>query len=425
MFSRVLCVFYAGLLMAQAQSAPDPAAIAKKAVDLLVGGKYSDLFQMFSPDGQAANPEAALARIGAQIKTYGAVESEGQPSVTKPGANSIVVIPVKFATQNINFTVAVTPAGQVALILQRPGETVWQRPPYSKPDAFRERAVVVGTGDWKLPATLTAPAGNGPFPGVVLVHDSGPNDRDETFGVCKPFKDLAEGLASRGIAVLRYEKRARQYSARMAGMTGKTIDEETTEDAVAAIALMRTEKDIDPQHVYLLGHSLGGYIAPRIAAEDGKLAGIIIFAGNARPLEDLIVDQAEYMGINGKQLEMVKALAARVKALEPADADAPPIMNMPVSFLLDLKGYDPVASAKKLPIPMLILQGERDFQVNMKDFNLWKSGMSGRKDITFHSYPALNHLFVAGTGKSTEAEYRKPGHVDAAVIDDVAKWLGK
>jgi fermentation-respiration switch protein FrsA (DUF1100 family) len=96
---------------------------------------------------------------------------------------------------------------------------------------------------------------------------------------------------------------------------------------------------------------------------------------------------------------------------------------MSVPYLLDLKSYDPVATAKKLTIPMLILQGERDFQTSMNDFNAWKTGLAARKDVTFHSFPALNHLFITGEGKSTEAEYRKPGHVEPEVIEEIAKWV--
>ena len=165
------------------------------------------------------------------------------------------------------------------------------------------------------------------------------------------------------------------------------------------------------------------FVAPRIAEDDAKLAGIAILAGNVRPLEDLMLDRAETQGVATKQLESIKMLAGRVKALEPADADAPPILGMRVSYLLDLKGYDPSAVAKKFTMPMLILQGERDFQVNMKDFALWKAALGARKDVTFHSYPTLNHLFIAGEGKSTELEYRKPGHVAPDVIDDIAKWV--
>jgi dienelactone hydrolase len=281
----------------------------------------------------------------------------------------------------------------------------------------------VGEGEWKLPGVLTVPNGAGPFPAVVLVHGSGPNDRDETVGGTKVFKDLAEGLASRGVVVLRYEKRTRVYSAKMAGMPNMTVREETVDDAVLGAALLRQQKEVDPRRVFVLGHALGGNLAPRIAAEDGKLAGLVILAGNVRPIEDLILEQSLYLGTPAKQLDAIKTQVARIKALEPGDSDAPPILGMPVSYLLDLKSYDAAAEARKLTIRMLILQGERDYQVTMKDFALWKSALAGRKDVAFHSYPALNHLFVTGVEKSAQAEYRTPGHVAPEVIDEIAGWL--
>jgi dienelactone hydrolase len=304
-----------------------------------------------------------------------------------------------------------------------PGEVAWNRPAYSKPDSFRERDVTVGEGQWKLPGTLTVPAGQGPFPAIVLVHGSGPNDRDETVGGSKVFKDLAEGLASRGVVVLRYEKRTRQYSAAMAGLASFTVEDEAVEDAVKGAALLRAQPEVNPKRVFVLGHSLGGYLAPRIAEEDGKLAGLVILAGAARPMEDAVVDQAEYLGVSADNLKTVKAVAAKIKTLEPGDEDSPPVMGAPVAYWLDLKGYDPAALAKKLALPMLILQGDRDFQVTMKDFALWKAAVGANKAVTMRAYPALNHLFVAGEGKSTEAEYRKPGHVAPEVIDDIAKFV--
>jgi dienelactone hydrolase len=302
-----------------------------------------------------------------------------------------------------------------------PGAIEWSHPPYSKADSFREREVTVGDAKWVLPGTLTVPVGNGPFPGIVLVHGSGPNDRDETVLGTKVFKDLAEGLASRGIAVLRYEKRTKQFGGR-AG-TKDTLDSETIEDAAQALKLIRTQPEVDPKRVFLLGHSLGGYAAPRIAEDDSALAGLVLLAANARPLEDVMVEQSENLGYTGKRLEGVKIEAQRVKELEHADRDAPQIMGAPVSYWLDLKGYDATALAKKLTVPMLILQGERDYQISMKDFALWKTALAGRKDVVLKSYPALNHLFVPGEGKSSETEYRKPGHVAPEVIEDVAKWI--
>jgi uncharacterized protein len=421
-----ICLFLAlAAAIGSAQSAPDAAANTRKALDLLLGGRYAELVPMFTPDSQKAYPEPALAKLGDQIKSFGAMTKVDDPQVQRNGALTIVIYPVHFEKQNLNVRYLVNAQGLITGMFLLPGETTWARPAYSKPDTFTERPVTVGSDEWKLPGTLTVPKGAGPFPGVVLVHGTGPFDRDETAGGTKMFRDLAEGLASRGIAVLRYEKRTQQYRAKLAGMHAMTVEEEVIEDATRAAALLREQKEVDPKRLYVLGHALGGYVAPRIAEDDGKLAGLILLAANARPLEDVIVDQAQYIGVPAKDLEGVRAAAARVKLLEAADADAPQQLGMPASYWLDLKGYDPVAVAKKAAVPVLVLQGERDFQTTMKDFTLWKTGLAAAKGSAFHSYPALNHFFVAGEGKSSEAEYRKPGHVAPEIIDEIAKWLGK
>jgi dienelactone hydrolase len=412
-------------LLAWLLAAQDPASVATKALDAVLHGRYAEFLQMASADIQKDLPEATLAKIGEQLKSFGAVENIGAPQTTKIGPNTAVVIPVKFASRNTNFRFLINSSGTVTQFVQLPGEIAWQRPAYSKPDSFTDRPVTVGEGEWMLPGTLTVPAGSGPFPAVVLVHGSGPNDRDETVGASKMFRDLAEGLASRGIVVLRYEKRTRVYGPRVAAMPRFTLHDETVEDAVKAAARLRTQPFVDGKRVFILGHSLGGYAAPRIAAEDTQLAGLILMAANARHLEDLVVDQVVSQGGTAKALENAKAIQAKVKSLEPGDEDSPAVMNAPATYWLDLKDYDPVADAAKVGMPILILQGERDFQVTMTDFGMWKAGLGKNKTVTLKSYPALNHIFVAGEGKSTAAEYAKPGHVAPEVIEDIAAFVKK
>ena len=193
MLSRVIRILPLLPVLLVAQPAQDPAALGGKALDLLLAGNYAELSQMFTTDMKKALPVETLAKIGTQIKTWGAAQTIGEPSARKAGPNTIVDTPVKFATQNINFRFTIDRDGLVAGMFQLPGEVDWQRPAYSKPDSFRERAVTVGDGQWKLPGALIVPLGKGPFPGIVLVHGSGPNDRDETVGGNKVFKDLAEG----------------------------------------------------------------------------------------------------------------------------------------------------------------------------------------------------------------------------------------
>jgi uncharacterized protein len=402
--------------------APDAGGTAKKALDLFLGAKYADLNQMFAPAYKEAYSEAALGKLGTLAKTYGDVVKVDQPAVSDMGPVSAVTIPVEYSKQTVNFTVYINASGQVAQMYLRPGLAVWTHPDYSKQGAFKERDVTVGSDEWKLPGTLTYPTGKTGSPAVVLVPDSGPSDRDATVIATKVFRDLAEGLSSRGIAVLRYEKRARQYAAKMS-TTSYTIDDDTVHDAAEAVALARTEPEVDPKRVYVLGFGVGGYIAPRIASDDGKLAGLILLGAPEHSLEDLILEAAQGLSLQPKQLDRVKLEVAKIKKLEAGDTDLPPQLGLPVAYWLDLKGYDAAGDAKKLGIPMLILQGGRDFQVGPPEFDAWKTAMAGRNNVTTKGYPSLNHVFVAGEGKSTEEEYRKHGHVSAEVIDDIAKFV--
>ena len=249
--------------------------------------------------------------------------------------------------------------------------------------------------------------------------------KNEATGAVKVFKDLAEGLASRGVVVLRYDKRTRAYPS-VTQSRDYTAETELIDDAVLAAGVLRAQPEVKPGRVFALGFGFGGYLLPRIAEADGKLAGMVIVNGNERPLEDVALDEAKYLDIKGPQMAVIEEQAAKIKKMTQADEDTSPLLGMLGPYLLDLKGYDPTGQAKLLKIPMLIVQGERDFQVNMSDFAAWKAGLAGAPEVTMKSYPALDHVLVEGTGKSAEADYRKPGqHVSQAVVDDIAKWLSQ
>jgi uncharacterized protein len=421
--------------LALAQTPQGPAAVGRRALDLLLAEKYTELTGMLAPVAKDTLTPAFLRdRAGVEIKGFGKLGSIGEPVIARDGRNTLVSFPVQFSKVTVNIQFTLTDSGQLAGIYFRPANAplppVWQRPSYSRPESFREREVTVGDDAWKLGGTLLIPVGKPPFPALVLVHGPGPNDRDESIYSNKIFADLAEGLAGRGLAVLRYDKRTKTYSAKMNEMD-YTVQQETVEDAVRAAALLRHQPEIDPNRIFVLGHSLGGYLAPRIAAQDGKLAGLIFLAANARPVEIMALEQNEYVASlgNGPSPEVQQRLAdlraevLKVKNLAPGKANPPIVMGLPSAYLLDLKAYDPLAAAKRLAIPMLFLQGERDFQVTMKDFDLWKSALGGRSNVTFRAYPGLNHLFLAGEGKSSPAEYRVPGNFNAEAVGGIANWL--
>ncbi len=313
----------------------------------------------------------------------------------------------------------------------RPAD-VYEPPAYVVPGSFAEEAVTVDAGGFPLPGTLTLPKDENKVPAVVLVHGSGPHDQDETIISNKPFRDLAHGLASRGLAVVRYEKRTHKYPE---GVKPEecTLEWETIDDALAAARLLRRHNRIDPRAVFVAGHSLGAMAAPFIAEKDGELAGIILLAGNARSIHDLLDEQTAYIAnADGQvtqeertQLEAIRRTTARVRdgKLDGGNGDADSLPILPVRYLARLHALRPVQTAAKLKTPMLILQGARDYQVTTEDFEIWKRELKDRADIAFRLYDDLNHLFMPGQGKSTPAEYQQVGHVDERVVRDIADWI--
>jgi dienelactone hydrolase len=418
----------------------DAAGAATELIDRLARKDFQAAAGNFADAMRAAAPPDKLAEIWTSIQLQmGAYQRRTGVRTEKQGAYEVAFVTAEFEHDKVDFKVVVDEAGKIAGFFIVPPQAPPAREPaapdttppasYVHKDAFRESEVTVGSGEWALPGTLALPVGPGPFPALVLVHGSGPNDRDETVEKNKPFRDLAWGLASRGVAVLRYEKRTRQHGAQLAGVKDFTVRQETVDDALAAAELLRHTAGIDPKRVFVLGHSLGGMLIPRIGARDPQLAGLIVMAGAAKPLEDIILEQVAYLDAadgtvsdaEKSRFESLKTEVARVKALKPGETGT--ALGAPDSYWLDLRGYDPPTAAKALKQPLLLLQGERDYQVTPDNLAAWRKALAGRPDVTFKTYPKLNHLFMAGEGKSTPAEYEKPGHVEEVVVADIAVWI--
>jgi dienelactone hydrolase len=243
-------------------------------------------------------------------------------------------------------------------------------------------------------------------------------------------------LATKGIAVLRYEKRTKKYGAKfMAADVGHiTVKEETIDDALSAVAQLRATDRLDPKRIFVLGHSLGGLVAPRIGQADPQIAGLIMLAGClTRPPEDRAVEQVHYVFSLKEKLSAeekawlaeFESTMAKVKKLTAADASSSTLLEgVPPAYWLDLRQHDLLAIAKGLKQPLLVLQGGRDYQTGQVDFERWKEVFRDQSRVTFKLYPKLNHLFIAGEGKSTPDEYAQPGHVAETVVTDIAEWIG-
>ncbi|MGZ7443397.1 alpha/beta fold hydrolase [Paenibacillus sp. TH7-28] len=337
---------------------------------------------------------------------------------------------------------------QVTLRLDRGGKvddlyfaaasaSAYQKPAYDNPAAYSEREVTIGSGAMALPGTLSVPAGDGPFPAVVLVHGSGPNDRDASILGAKPFRDLAAGLAAQGIAVLRYDKVTYEHSFKVAADPKFTLKQESVDDALEAVKLLQSTPGIDDSRIFVAGHSQGGFAMPLISAgaPDGAIAGTILLSAPSSKFADVLSEQQTELVRRVKELGLDSTLYEQQAAMYTSIADMVndpenTVNHMPAEFPLqpaywwfEQKNYVPAELAKTQTGPMLVLQGENDWQVTMKQFEGWKTALKDRGNIEFKSYPKVNHLLAEYDGLSTGTEYGKPSNVSKAIIDDIANWI--
>lgn len=351
---------------------------------------------------------------------------------------------VTFAKGPLTLYVVLLPDGQVTGLFVRPDKPEfppWKAPPYAKAAQVREIPFTVGSGPLALPGILTVPTARGGkrYPAVVLVHGSGPQDRDETMGPNKVFKDLAWGLAARGIAVLRYDKVTKAHPAKSVAILSKgfTMDSETTNDALKAVAQLRNHALVQPGRIFYLGHSQGAMAAPRAGKRDPNLAGLILLGGPTRDFAEVGLSQLRYIiSLGGPQAKATKVLLpafekglSLVKSpkLTPKTPAKDLPFGIPATFWLDLRKYKPHLVAKTLKMPMLVLQGEADYQVTMVDLAGWKKALGAKKNAVCKSYPRLGHHFIDLNKKmAVPMDYMKiTGHVHLAVINDIAAFIKK
>ncbi|MCL2492795.1 MAG: alpha/beta fold hydrolase [Clostridiales bacterium] len=310
---------------------------------------------------------------------------------------------------------------------------------------MEEQIKVVADAAYPLDGILTLPdSGAGKFPGAVFVHGSGPQDKDETVGATKTFRDLADGFAKRGIASIRYDKRTFAHGEQMVGELGGalSVEEETIQDAIAAVKLLKADPRIDAGRIFIAGHSLGGMLAPRIDAEGADVKGLVILAGTMRTLDEVILDQ-NADALSHMDEEQLKAIAPQLQALEELKKKFAAIDDMPEEtakqtlldgsmhvyawYLKDMKQHPTPEYIKNIRKPILVLQGDKDVHVSVeKDFEQYKQVLKDNPNATCKLYPGLNHLFmkaIYGTINQVMEEYNVPQTVDAGVLEDITQWI--
>ena len=304
---------------------------------------------------------------------------------------------------------------------------------------MKRENIIVGKGtNYPLHGLLTLPDDTTkPVPAVVFVHGSGASNRDEKVGKLTPFKDLAEGLAAHGIASVRYDKRSFAYGRKMLKEKNITVKEETIEDAVRATQLLRKDGRIDRNRIFIVGHSMGAMLAPRIDAQGGNYCGLILMAGSPYKLEDIILRQNQQAmgGLNkllqwiaAFQVKKLKKTFAGLYDLTDEEAKKRKFAGGTTLYYFKEMGEHPAPGFLKLSRkPLLILQGEKDFQASAAvDFTGYQTLLEGHDNATFKLYPGLNHAFVPALSddiNKARKEYAEERHIGEEVISDIARWI--
>ena len=388
-----------------------------------------------SPQMEAAAAQlGGIAGLAKQMAALGTVEEIHPAYEGEIQKYRAFYIPCVFSAMSVDL-VLIVQDGMIAG-LQTGAYSGKPEEAEAEPDAFEsiELALPVPLPG-ELPGILAMPKGEGPFPAVVLLQGSGPSDMDETGGSLKPFRDLAEGLAAQGIAVYRFDKRSYVYGNELAAKKDITLQDEYIEDAVNAVRLLAGQERIDPDRIFVLGHSLGGNAVPAIARElrqaPVKARGYIMMAASPRPLDVLMREQYNFLysllpEVSAEQQAEKDALFSELDKLQDLDSlsEDDRVAGVYSAYWKWLATYDILGAAGEITEPVLLLQGEEDYQVTMEDFGTWSSAFGGRENWRLVSFPGLTHAFVPGEKAEGSAVYTRDGKVREDVILEIASFIG-
>jgi pimeloyl-ACP methyl ester carboxylesterase len=427
---------------AQSQSKTVPFTAATVLVDNLVTAHLQVLLDRVAGSSEPAAAVTflvpqAMAAIPGKVSRAGeeSASLDGKPvRVRKYTIEVANLLEEMWAAIGTNRLMRVTvPVQNVEIVRDGFAPAAPVEPATRGPAAFTERPLDLVNGDVKLPAVLCLPtATKANVPLLVLVHGSGPNDRDETIGPNKPFRDLAEGLAAAGIGTLRYDKRTFALKGKL-DVNTLTVEEETLADAVAAVNLARTLPEVDPARVFVLGHSQGAMFGP-VIAERSRARGAILMAPAERPIDEVVAEQLTFqLKVAGQpqseidtQISALKQAFARVRSGEAKDGEM--VFGGTARYWRDMFARDLRAALTNATAPVLLLQGGMDVQVLKADYDIAQQALASKPPSMreAHFFPTLNHLFMPVEGQNpTGAEYGRASHVAPEVIRTIAAWVAK
>ena len=440
---RMISILTAALLVISGCSAPQQESepeietvtgtqseIAQAYAQYFAEGNFDALETAFTYDEamiSAIENGQFRASLEMSQKLLGELQEISEPFLVEQQGYEIQSVPMIFENDQINLNVVFDDADQIAgvsLGAYDTGEALIELHGIEKELSFTAR-------DGKeLSGTLTLPDTEGTYPVVVLVHGSGALDRDEQITPRnKVFRDIAWLLAEQGVATYRYDKRTYLYGEELLNDYDFTVYDETVNDAIDAVNWVKEQENVDPTQVYVLGHSLGGMMIPAIA-QAYNARGYIMMAAPVTNMADLIIEQVNYLAnldgtVTEEEKTQVEGMTNEFKMLDDLD-------SMPEDQLFyggykayweSILNYDPIVTAESISAPVLVLQGEEDYQVPLREFEMWKEAFGDAINWEFHSYSGLTHLMQEGSLEEGPASYSVPSVVDSRVIDDIVKFI--
>lgn len=408
--------------------------------------KHEELYQAFTPQVRQQVSLEDLPALWQQITTLGGNLIGAQEATAQTqGDFTVSTLYLDMEKQDLVLSISFDGQGFIGgfFINLAPAKEPSQEE--LLPQGIIQVQVTFGQEPWLLPGTITLPSQEENIPAVVLVHGSGPNDKNETMGALTPFKDIAWALVQQGIASIRYDKRTLVYPNETAQTYGRnfTVQEEVIDDALAAAKAIKEYEGIDPDQVYLIGHSLGAMLGPRIAAANQReagFAGLILLCGSPKSLVDIIISQSffalkqagdtlsqEKKNETQAWIEAEKEKYSQLKA-QGSLITQENIFGQPATYFLEMDQHDPAEILKALQLPTLIVQGGEDFQVIAENgIEAWMEALGKQENITYQTYPSLNHGLVTYTGDQalqyTVREYNTPAQVDETLLGDIIHFI--
>ncbi|MCE2740307.1 MAG: dienelactone hydrolase family protein [Sphingobacteriales bacterium] len=430
----LFCLFIFGLNQATAFSYAETEAKGFEIVKMLSTKQFEAISKQVDSAYQSSYPAYVLEKDWAELTgTYGQYKSAKPVNYEVSPYYHFIAFKIQFEYLPYIFNISFNSAGKIIYISFMEAHKIYVAPDYCEVSKFLERKITVVNGMYELPGILSAPAAPGKKPLVIILPEAGPTDKDGSYEENKPYKDLAWGLASKGFAVFRYEKRSNNYGIFLlkdkAAYEKFTPREDLLDDLYKIIDSLKTMDDINPEKIFILGHGQGGMLAPLIAKERKEVAGVIMMGANAKRTQEMMIDQYKYLSkvTPEKKAEYEaqtrNAIRSMNKKLNPLTEHHLMPYDVQATYWIWLNQYPHLDISKRLNKPQFVMHGERDYQANMENYELWKKTLEKNKKATIKLYPRLNHLFYAGDTQSTYSEYYLKSNIPENVIIDISNWL--